>query len=104
MKKLIDGKMYNTETADNIAAWSNTYDRGNFHFCEEYLYKTGKGTYFLHGIGGSLSKYAQPSGGTGKCGGEDIEVLTPEKAFEWLQSHDLADIAKREFPERIEEG
>lgn len=104
MKKLIDGKMYNTETAEEIATWSNTYYNSDFHYCQETLYKTKKGAYFIHGKGGALSPYSQPSGGTGRSGGEDIEHISANEAFKWLQTNDLIKEAENEFPDKIEEA
>lgn len=104
MKKLINGKVYNTETAEEIATWSNSYYSSDFHYCQETLYKTRKGAYFLHGKGGPLSSYAQPSGGTGRTGGSDIVALTDEQAFGWLEEHDMTEEAEKEFPDKIEEA
>ena len=104
MKKLINGKMYNTETAEEIATWSNTYYSSDFHYCQETLYKTKKGAYFIFGKGGPLSPYAQPSGGTGRTGGSDIVAFSKEEAFAWLELHDLTEEAEEEFPDHIEEA
>ena len=49
MKKIIDGKIYNTETAEKIGFYCNGESGfGRFH---ETLYKTQKGRYFTHGEG-----------------------------------------------------
>lgn len=104
MKKLINGKMYNTETAKEIATWSNSYYSSDFHYCQETLYKTKKGAYFIHGKGGPLSSYARPSGGNGRTGGSDIVAFSKEQAFAWLELHDLTEEAEKEFPDHIEEA
>lgn len=48
MKQIIDGKLYNTETADKVASdhyWDgHNWDR---HGRSTFLYKTRKGTFFL---------------------------------------------------------
>lgn len=97
MKKLIDGKMYNTETAEEIVTWENSYFTSDFHYCQETLYKTKKGAHFLHGKGGPLSPYSQPVGDTGRGGGSDIIALSKEDAFNWLEGHDLTEEAEKSF-------
>ena len=52
MKKIIEGKVYDTETADCAAEWSSPHTRSDFHYCEEGLYRTKKGTWFLAGEAG----------------------------------------------------
>ena len=48
MKKIIDGKVYNTETADSIGSYWNGYDPRDFHYEELTLYKTKKGQCTIH--------------------------------------------------------
>jgi len=104
MKKLINGKLYDTHTANSIAEWDNGISSSDFKACNETLYKTNKGAYFLHGEGGALTKYAKPCGGNSKCGGSDIIALTTDEAFEWMQDKELVDEALKEFPDKIEEA
>ena len=59
MKKVIDGALYNTDTARCIGAWDNGYFRNDFNFCKEMLYKTKSGKSFLYGEGGPMSKYSR---------------------------------------------
>lgn len=104
MKKLINGKMYNTETAEEIATWSNSYYPSDFHYCQETLYKTKKGAYFLHGVGGALSRYSVPVGNNGRGGGSEIVALTADQAFDWMEENGLTEEAEKEFPDKIEEA
>ena len=46
MKKVINGKMYNTDTAKRMADWSYGYP-GNFEYYEEELYKKKTGELVL---------------------------------------------------------
>lgn len=51
MKKVIGGKIYNTETAEEIASWQ-TGDKNNAdteEWCVETLFQTKSGQFFLHG-------------------------------------------------------
>ena len=61
MKKVINGKMYNTDTAKRMADWSYGYP-GNFEYYEEELYKKKTGEFFLYGEGGPRSKYSDSNG------------------------------------------
>ena len=90
MKKIINKKLYDTETAKELAAWSNDYYPNDFHYAEETLYRKRTGEYFMYGEGGGLSRYAEhtPSGWTW---GEQIIPLTYDEAREWAEKHLTAD-------------
>jgi hypothetical protein len=51
MKKIINGKMYNTETAEEIGSWENTPYKSNYIYFKEYLYRKRTGEFFLYGSG-----------------------------------------------------
>lgn len=102
MKKVINGKSYNTETADKVASWSNDYSTSDFNWCEESLYKTKKGQWFIAGEGGAMSKYSKPCSNNSQCGGDGLELLTPDEAKSWLEDRDEIDILEAHFA--IEEG
>lgn len=95
MKKVIDGKVYDSETATHIDNWDNGYTRGDFHWCDEDLYVTKKGTFFLYGQGGPLSSWAVSSGNE-RTGGKDIRVLSKGEALSWCETHnvDIGTISK----------
>lgn len=103
MKKVIEKKMYNTETAELIHSWDNGLYGNDFGSCEEILYLTKKGTYFIAGSGGAKSKYAT-SYGNSTGGGESIEIVSKSEAIEWLESHDGAEVLEKNFSSEIEEG
>jgi len=104
MKKVIDKKLYDTETADKIAAWDNGHGTTDGHYISEDLYRTKKGNWFLHGEGGGLSSYAESCGQNETCGGESIVPLTSEEALEWLSGHGFADEAAQYFASEIVEA
>lgn len=89
MKKVICGRVYNTETATEIAQWDNGMGHNDFGWCDESLYITKKAAYFVHGAGGSLSRWSAPYCGNGRCGGRGIEVLTKAEALRWCEEHDV---------------
>lgn len=102
MKKIVDGKMYNTETARCVAQWDNGIYGNDFNACEEALYQTNKGQYFIAGEGGVNSKYSQSCGNNSTCGGSGIELLSESEAKDWLENHGTAEEYEKEFT--VEEG
>lgn len=86
MKKIINGKLYNTETATFIASYENHYMPSDFRYCEESLYRKRTGEFFLYGSGGPLSKYAEPYD-NGARSGSAIAPLTEELAREWVENY-----------------
>lgn len=91
MKKIIEGRLYNTDTAKELGVWSNIADVRNFHWYCERLYQKRTGEYFLHGEGGPMTQYAVTLGQNSWSGGEKIIPLTPEAARQWAEEHLDAD-------------
>lgn len=85
MKKIINGRKYNTETAKEVGCWSNGYPCGDFNWCQETLYKKKTGEYFLHGEGGALSNYSRDTW-NGSTGGVKIIPMTKDEAREWAEN------------------
>lgn len=107
MKKIINGKLYDTDTAREIA--SNDHGDGprDFHYYAETLYKKRTGEYFLHGEGGPMSRYAESIGQNQWRGGERIEPMSYENAKTWAEENMDADDYMAEFgqvSEGIENG
>ena len=87
MKKIINGKKYDTDTATLIASWDNGLGYNDFSFCKENLYRKKTGEYFIHGEGGALSKYSKSVEMNTRVGGESITPLTEEEAKTWVEQH-----------------
>lgn len=102
MKKIIDKKIYNTETATYIGGYEYG-NSGDFARREKSLYKTKKGQYFRYDSGGALTDMAVSCGSNSTTGSQDIQLLTREEAFAFLQKYDTA-ACEKEFPEMIQEG
>jgi len=85
MKKIINGAKYDTTTAKVQGSWSNTNSRRDFSYCEETLYRTKSGKYFLHGGGGGMSRYASHSADGSSGWGEEIIPMSREVAMEWAE-------------------
>jgi len=103
MKRIIDGKKYDTETAYMVGQWENMYDVSNFHYFSESLYKKRTGEYFLHGEGGARSQYAETVGQNEWRGGEKIIPLTYDNARKWAEEHLSVDVYESEFGEVSED-
>ena len=90
MKQIINGKTYNTETATLIYYVSASgCTVSDFHWWQEALYRTAKGTYFMHGQGGALSKYSKGLDGGGRTGAERLEALTRSEAIQWAERRQI---------------
>ena len=103
MKQIIEGKAYNTETAELIGTEHNGHHHGDFRRKSESLYKTAKGNFFLHGIGGAMTEYAEDYG-DGRSGGSKLIPMSEKEAFKWAQLNLDADITEKHFSQHIEEA
>ena len=87
MKKIINGKVYDTETAKNLGSHSSGGGWGDFSHIEETLYQKRTGEFFLHGEGGPATKYAVSEGQNSWSGGSKIIPLSWESAQAWAEEH-----------------
>lgn len=101
MRKVIEGRTYNTETSKIIGSWTNGHMVNDFYFCEETLYKNTKEAYFLRGAGGGYSDYAVVQGDS-RGWGEAIIPLTSAQARQWAEKHLDANEYEAEFGEQPE--
>lgn len=102
MKKIINNKRYDTDTAREIGEYSYMNRRDFAYFCET-LYCKRTGEYFIYGEGGPASKYAETVGQNEWCGGERIIPMSYEKARAWAERHLDADDYEKEFGEVAED-
>lgn len=85
MYKVINGKRYNTETAEKVGDWWNGLSVRDFNHCSEELYRKRSGEFFLYGEGGPLSSYAV-SHGNETSGSEQIRPLSLDEAKRWVEN------------------
>ena len=90
MRKIINGRMYDTRTAKEIGGDHYSYP-GDFHYWSEMLYIKKTGEYFLYGTGGPASKYSRAVGQNEWSGDETIIPMSPSEAREWGEKHLDAD-------------
>ena len=103
MKKIVDGKKYDTAKAEKIATWNAGYYYSDFNYCEEILYRTARGSYFLYGEGGAFSPYGEQYGNTSGAG-NTIIPFSDQAAREWLEERDEADLILKHFADKVEEA
>ncbi len=102
MKKIINGKRYDTDTAKLIGedSYSNP---GDLNYWHEELYQKKTGEYFLYGEGGAMSSYSRQTGQNEWSGGEEIKPLTLKEAQAWGEKR----LSGNEYEEtfgKVEEG
>lgn len=87
MKKVIKGKLYDTEKAKRLGEYEpNPYRRDFNWFCET-LYQKRTGEFFLRGDGNAASKYSRSCGQNEWCGDEKIIPLSFAEAQKWVEEH-----------------
>ena len=101
IKKIINGKRYDTSTAERIGAAG--YSRpGDLYYWKEELYRKKTGEFFLYCEGGAKSKYSRRTGQNEWSGGKEIRPLSLKEAQEWAEQYLDADEYEKVFG-RIEE-
>lgn len=92
MKKVIKGKLYDTDKAKLIGRYEYSARGWDLYYFEEKLYQKRTGEFFLYGEGGAGSKYCEPADGVGWWkGSKDIIPLNYKSAREWAEEHLDAD-------------
>ena len=104
MRKVIEGKIYNTETAKQVG--SDFYFKyGEFQYWCEGLYHTKRGNWFLYGEGGEKFSYARTVEQNASNGGNDITPVTKKEALAWLELHNPdADAIEEYFADAVEDA
>lgn len=87
MRKIINGKAYDTSTAKFLASRDNGLSPTDFSYTSEELYIKRTGEYFLYGESNANGKYAHLEYGM-YAGGEKITPLTKEQAMSWVEKYD----------------
>jgi hypothetical protein len=82
MFRIIDGKAYDTATAEEVCDISATHglSESDPAYDRTSLYRTETGRYFAAGTSGALGRWRRPAGG-GQTGGSGIEALSEGEAL-----------------------
>lgn len=86
MRKIIDGKLYDTETAMEVGSSSHGCQI-DFNYYEETLYRKRNGEYFLAGYGNALSKYRVQVGVDRWDSGSAIFRMSFDEARKWAEDN-----------------
>ena len=107
MRKVIDGKSYDTAAAEQVYRHDNGIGPPDFRFRAKTLYRTRHGRWFIYHEGGAMTDMAAASSG-GYTNGRDIEVISDEDAFGFLAAHseesDAATAIDEYFADRVQEA
>jgi len=102
MKKIINGKRYDTEKAivvgcaDNVGSGCDSVT--DFRYWEATLYQTPRSkVFFLAGKGGPMSRFAQSAGQNQWSGGKDLIPMATEEAQEWAEQYLDTSVIERFF-------
>ena len=90
MKKIINGKVYNTATAAQIGERAENIT-DSLDYVIETLYRKRTGEFFLHGEGGARSIYSTRIDENNWASGAAIMPLTYDAAQKWAEEHLTAD-------------
>lgn len=96
MKKIINKKLYDTDTARYVYTHEyGRYDDLTYYVSDLYVKKTGEFFAFARGNAGSI--YAKRIDQNTWADGETIEPLTKEQARDWLEHFAPAEIYLKYF-------
>ena len=96
MKKIINGKKYDTDTAEYMLGYVS--DSGDLAYTKEDLYRKKNGEYFIVGEGGPKSKYRIVRyEGCYYSGGPNVIPISESQAKEFVEIHGVAEEYERIF-------
>lgn len=86
MKARINGKTYNTETADYVCAWDNGRPRNDLHYEEVYLYRKRTGEFFIEGEGGAATVWGYEDKGGARSFGVKLFPVSKTGACQIVEA------------------
>lgn len=86
MKKIINGKLYNTETATCVG-FGQYSEPKDYEYWREELYRKKNGEYFLYGEGGPYSRYSRTVGLAEWSSGKTIRLMDVSEAKKWAEMY-----------------
>lgn len=97
MKKVIKNKLYNTQSATQLADWDNGYSKMDPLYVKENLFIKKTGEYFIYAYGGAATQYAERSGNNEFTDGEILLPITFEEAESWAKEKLSAEVYDKIF-------
>jgi hypothetical protein len=97
MKKIIGGQRYDTDKA-TLLTCNQTSAKAFSDWCEESLYVTERGNWFLVGEGYANTRWCTIAhDGMRGPGGLDLLPITETEALEWLERHGETALIEQHF-------
>lgn len=90
MKKIINGKLYDTDTAELLGSYHNDLSPSDFEYFYEELYKKKTGEFYIYGEGGPKSDYAEFQENV-SIRGKRIIPISEDRAKGWAERNLEAD-------------
>lgn len=85
MRIVIRGESLDIKNDPRIGSRTNGYTDNDPRLIEETLYKSPRGAFFLHTIGGPETEFGVRRSGSVVDWGEVFELLTDEEAQTWMK-------------------
>ena len=104
MKRVIRGRLYDTDTATVIGAHENSDRVYDLNWMRETLYRKRTGEFFIFGEGGANTKYAEQPRPDALISGESIVPITYDEAKEFAEKYLTADEYASAFEVAKEDG
>ena len=102
MRKIVNGKKYDTDTATCVCDISpNGYSQSDFRWEDTYLYRTKNGNWFIAGEGGPMTRWMHQVGNS-YCYGEGLKPVEADYARELLEQFGSAEKMEKYF--QVEEA
>ena len=98
MRMIINGRKYDTETAELIESYDNGRYGNDFGQLSESLYRKKNGEFFLHGEGGPMTVYREAVGSMW-TNGEKLIPLSVDEAKAWAEKHCSVEMFEEVFGE-----
>lgn len=87
MRKIVAGKLYDTETAREVAFDGADCSYRDLGYYEQRLYLKKTGEFFMYGEGGPMTQYCSKCGSNSYGWGEYIKPFSKREAREWVEEH-----------------
>lgn len=97
MKKIINGKRYDTNTARLIDYTGNGLPDNDFNYWQEKLYLKKTGEFFIYGEGGARTQYAKFDTSGWSRGGSSIIPISTDHAKKWVEENSSVEIYETLF-------
>lgn len=101
MQKILDGKLYDTETADCLAQWDNGKFLNDFNHDYSNLYITKKGQFFV--AGNTLICKDEEYCGVGEM---TMRLISKDEVLDWMEYREITPAEVDNFSDHfaIEQG